>query len=102
MPLYVMLTRLTTEGRKSILNNPRRTFEVNKEVEQMGAKVVAQYSVIGGTFDFLNVIEAPNNLVISRVASSLGARGTIEPTIMPAMNMQEYIRELETAKIVKD
>jgi uncharacterized protein with GYD domain len=100
MPLYVMLTSLTTEGRKSLLNNPRRTFEVNKEVEQMGAKVIAQYSVIG-IYDFLNIIDAPNNLVISRVASSLGSRGTIEPLIMPAMNMQEYIRELETAKIVK-
>ncbi|HXY74302.1 MAG TPA: GYD domain-containing protein [Dehalococcoidales bacterium] len=97
MVLYVMLTKLTTEGRKSILNNPRRTFEVNKEIEKMGAKVVAQYSLIG-PYDFANIIEAPNNEVISYVAATLGARGTLETMTMAAMTMQDFIRGLESAK----
>jgi uncharacterized protein with GYD domain len=99
--LYVMLTRLTSEGRKTMLNNPRRSSEVNKEVESMGAKVLAQYSILG-EWDFLNIMEAPSNAVIARVSAALGSRGTLVPYTMAAMNMQEYIRELETAKIIKD
>jgi uncharacterized protein with GYD domain len=98
MVLYIMLTKLTTEGRQSILNNPRRTFEVNKEIESMGAKVLAQYSLVG-PYDFLNIIEAPNNEIISYVSAALGARGTIEPMTMPAMTMMDFVRGLEAAKL---
>lgn len=101
MALYIMLTKLTAEGRKSLMNNPRRLSEVNKEVEAMGAKVVAQYSLLG-PYDFLNVMEAPSNEVIARVSSALGARGTLEPMTMAAMSIPEFVRELETAKIIKD
>ncbi len=100
MVLYVMLTKLTAEGRKAMLNNPRRTFEVNKEVEAMGAKVLAQYSLLG-PYDFLNILEAPNNEVIAYVSSALGSRGTMEPMTMAAMSMQDFVRGLETAKIIK-
>jgi uncharacterized protein with GYD domain len=101
MALYVMLTKLTAEGRRTLMNNPRRTFEVNKEVEAMGAKVVAQYALLGG-YDFINIMEAPNNEVIARVSSQLGSRGTMEPLTMAAIPMQDFVRELETAKIIKD
>jgi len=101
MALYIMLTKLTSEGRKTLMANPRRLFEVNKEVEQMGAKVVAQYSVLG-EYDFVNVMEAPSNEVIARVSSALGARGTMEPRTMAAMSIQDFVRELETAKIIRE
>ena len=102
MALYVMLTKLTAEGRKTLVKNPRRTFEVNKEVEAMGAKVLAQYSLLGA-YDFLNILEAPNNEVISWVSSSLGSRGTMEPITMAAMSIQDFVRGLETAaKIIED
>jgi uncharacterized protein with GYD domain len=100
MPRYIMLTKLTAEGRKTLMANPKRIFEVNKEVEQMGAKVLAQYSLLG-PYDFVNIMEAPNNEVIARVSSELGSRGTLEPMTMAAMEMQEFVRELETAKIIR-
>ena len=100
MPLYVMFTRLSSEGRKSMMNNPQRAFEVNKEVEAMGAKIVAQY-VLLGNYDFINILEAQSNEAIARVASEIGSRGTLEPITMAAITMQDYVRELETAKIVR-
>lgn len=100
MPIYVMLTKLTSEGRKTITNNPTRVWEVNKEVEKMGAKILAQYAVLGD-YDFINLIEAPSNEVIARVSSQLGSRGTLEPLTMAAITMQEYVRELETGNIIK-
>ena len=100
MPIYVMLTRLTSEGRKSMMNNPQRAFEVNKEVEAMGAKVLAQYALLGN-YDFINILEAQSNEVIARVAAELGSRDTLEPITMAAITMQDYVRELETAKIIR-
>ncbi len=100
MALYVMLTKLTAEGRKTLMNNPRRLTEVNTEVEKMGAKIISQYSLLGN-YDFINVLEAPNNEVVARVASALGARGTLEPFTMAAMNIPDFIREMETANIIK-
>ena len=100
MPIYVMLTRLTSEGRKSMMNNPQRAFEVNKEVEEMGAKVIEQYALLGN-YDFINILEAQSNEVIARVASELGSRDTLEPITMAAISMKDYVRELETAKIIR-
>ena len=100
MPIYVMLTRLTSEGRKSMMNNPQRAFEVNKEVEEMGAKVIVQYALLGN-YDFINILEAQSNEVMARVASELGSRGTLEPITMAAITMQDYVRELQTAKIIR-
>jgi uncharacterized protein with GYD domain len=97
MPYYVMLTTLTDAGRKTIMKNPGRIWEVNKEVEDMGAKILVQYSLLG-PYDFLNILEAPNNTVIARVASQLGARGTLQPLTMAAITIEDLVKELRTAK----
>jgi len=91
MAIYVMLTTLTDEGRKTIKENPERIKEVNKEVEAMGVKIVAQYAVLG-PYDFVNVIDAPSNEVIARVAMELGARGTLQTMTMAAMPLDDFIR----------
>jgi len=91
MAVYVMLTTLTDEGRKTIKENPERIKEVNKEVEAMGVKIVAQYAVLG-PYDFVNVIDAPSNEVIARVAMELGARGTLQTMTMAAMPLDDFIR----------
>ena len=101
MPYFLMLTKLTSEGRKTLMNNPRRVLEVNKEVEAMGAKVIAQYALLG-PYDFVNLLEVPSNAAVARVSSALGSRGTLEPLTMTAIEMDDFIRELETAKIIKD
>ena len=101
MPYYIMLTNLTSEGRKTLMSNPGRLREVNKEVEAMGAKVIAQYALLG-PYDFMNILEAHSNEAIARVSSALGSRGTMEPLTMTAVEIDDFIRELETAKIIKD
>ena len=87
---FVMLTTLTDEGRKTITGNPERIKEVNKEVERMGAKVLAQYAILG-PYDFINVLEAPNNEAVSRVAIALGSRGTLQTMTMAAMDIDAFI-----------
>lgn len=93
MPLYLMLSKLTDQGRKTVRENPTRIKEVNKEVEAMGVHIRAQYALLG-PYDFATVLEGPDNWSISRVALELGARGTIDTTTMPAMEIDEFIRYL--------
>ena len=90
MARYVMLTTLTDEGRKTVRENPKRIREVNSEVEAMGVKIVAQYALLG-PYDFINILEAPDNIAVTKVAMELGSRGTIQTMTMPAMTLDDFI-----------
>jgi len=76
MPTYIMLTTLTPDGVQTIKNNPGRIREVNREVEQLGATVKAQWATLG-QFDFVNVIEAPDEHKVARGSTELGSRGPV-------------------------
>src|SRR5204863_8171184 len=75
MPTYILFTTLTSEGVQTLKNNPARIREVNKEVEQLGATVKAQWATLG-RFDFVNILEAPDEETMARVSMELGSRGT--------------------------
>ena len=91
MAIYVMLTTLTDEGKKTLKSNPQRIKEVNQEVEAMGVKILAQYALLG-PYDFINILEAPDNKSISKVAVELGARGTLHTMTLAAMTVDEIIQ----------
>ena len=100
MPYYVMLSKLTTEGRKTIMNNPGRIYEVNEEVEKMGAKVLSQYALLG-IYDFITILSAANNEVVSRVSFNLASRGTLEPITFSAITVEDLVKELGLAKAMR-
>jgi uncharacterized protein with GYD domain len=85
MALYIMMSNLTDEGRKTVKANPQRIKEVNKEVEAMGVKILAQYVVLG-QYDFINVLQAPDHETIARLALELGSRGTLQTNTMILSN----------------
>jgi uncharacterized protein with GYD domain len=91
MATYIMLTNLTDEGRKTLKANPGRIREVNKEIESLGAKVVAQYAVLG-PYDFVNVVEAPDNETIAKVSMELGSRGTVQIMTLPALPIETFVK----------
>jgi uncharacterized protein with GYD domain len=93
MPTYILLTTLTSEGVQTIKNNPARIREVNREVEQLGAKVVAQWATLG-RFDFVNVLEAPDEETIARVSMELGSRGTGRYETLTAIPVDDFIASL--------
>jgi len=93
MATYVMLTTLTDEGRKTLKENPKRLKEVNKEVEAMGVKVVAQFAVLG-PYDFVNILEAKDNKTITKVAMELGARGTLQTFTMAALSLDDFLSSI--------
>jgi len=94
MPTYVVLSRLTEEGRKTLKERPERLKEVNKEIEKMGAKVTHQFALLG-KYDFLNILEAPDNNAVAKVMVELGARGTMETMTLSAIPIDEFLRGLK-------
>lgn len=94
MPKFVMLSVLGPDGAATLREKPRRIKEVNAEVESMGGKVLVQYALLG-QWDFLNVIEAPDELVMARIATMLSARGTLKTRTLPAIDVDDLIGVLE-------
>ena len=93
MPTYIMLSTLTPEGVQTVKNNPQRIREVNREIEQLGATVKAQWAVLGH-FDFVNVVEAPDDTTMARISLELGSRGTARHESMPAIPVDDFIPAL--------
>ena len=93
MPTYIMLSTLTPEGIQTVKNNPQRIREVNKELEQLGATVRAQWATLG-EFDFINVVEAPDDRTMARVSLELGSRGTARYETLAAIPVDEFIASL--------
>ncbi len=93
MATYVLLSTLTPEGVQTIKNNPSRIREVNKEIEQLGATVKAQWAVLG-RFDFINVVEAPDEQTMARISLELGSRGTARYESLAAIPIDEFIEGL--------
>jgi uncharacterized protein with GYD domain len=93
MSTYILLSTLTPEGVQTVKNNPQRIKEVNREVEQIGAKVVAQWAVLG-QFDFVNVIEAPDEKTMAKVSLELGSRGTAQYQSLAAIPIDEFVAAL--------
>jgi uncharacterized protein with GYD domain len=93
MPTYVMLTTVGPDGWARIREQPDRINEVTAEVEAMGLKVLTQYALLG-QWDFLNVIESPDEATMARAAVALAARGTMRTTTMQAVSVDDLIETL--------
>ena len=101
MPIYILLSKLITEGRRTIKARPERIKEVNHEIEAFGAKVLEQYLVLG-PYNFVNIVEAPSNEAIIKVSIGLGSRGTVQITSMPATSIENFISMIKSANLQKE
>jgi uncharacterized protein with GYD domain len=93
MATYIMLATLTSDGVQTVKNNPNRIREVNREVEQLGAQVKAQWATLG-EFDFVSVVEVPDEKTMARVSLELGSRGTARYTSFAAIPIDDFISSL--------
>ena len=93
MPVFVMLSVLGPDGSATLRENPQRIKQVNAEVEAMGASVKDQYALLG-QWDFVTIIEAPDIVTMSRIATTLAARGTLKTTTLTAIPVDDFIASL--------
>ena len=93
MPIYILLSRLSQQGVTTLKSNPDRLREVNRDVEELGAKVLHQWATLG-EFDFVNVVEAPDTATIARVSVALGARGSSKIESLPLVSVDDLLSSL--------
>ena len=95
MPTYILLSSLNPGGLETLKERPERLREVNQEIERMGATVKEQYAVLG-PFDFVTILEAPDNATVAKISVSMGARGTVRIQSLPATPVEEFIESLKS------
>jgi uncharacterized protein with GYD domain len=93
MPKFVMLSTLGPDGSARLRENPERLREVSAEVEAMGVKVLEQFAVLG-QWDFINILEAPNETTMAKVATTLASRGTLKTMTLPIIDIETFIAAL--------
>ena len=94
MPTYVLLSSLTSSGGQTLHANPDRMTEVNKEIAEFGCKVTAQYAVLG-KYDFVTIVEAPDNETVAHLSVDLSSRGTVKITTLPAIPVNDLVEKLK-------
>jgi uncharacterized protein with GYD domain len=93
MPLYILLSTLSTQGVQTLKANPERLHEVNRDIEELGARVLHQWATLG-EFDFVNVVEAPDIATVAKISVALGARGSTRIETLPALQVDELVAAL--------
>ena len=93
MPTFILLATLSSQGVQTLRSNPDRLREVNRDVEELGAKVLHQWATLG-PYDFVNVVEAPDAATIARVSVALGARGSAKLQTLSALDIDEFLNAL--------
>ena len=97
MPKYVLLSTLTPEGRKTLHQHPERVRAVDDEIATFGCKVIDQYAVLG-PYDFVTIVEAPDNETVAHLSVDLGSRGTVHVTTLPAIPIDSLVQKLGDAQ----
>jgi uncharacterized protein with GYD domain len=91
---FLLLSTLSPQGLQTLGATPERLLEVNREIEALGGRVVRQWFLLGA-YDFLSVVEAPDERTISRLAVELASRGSASFETLTAIPVEELIASLD-------
>jgi uncharacterized protein with GYD domain len=94
MPTFILLSTLTQQGVQTLKSNPDRLRQVNRDVEELGARILHQWATLG-EFDFVTVVDAPDLETIAKVSVGLGARGSVRIETLPTLEVDSFLRSLE-------
>lgn len=89
MRTFLLLSTLTHQGMQTLAITPERLLEVNREIEALGGRVKQQWALLGA-YDFLTVIEAPDERVVSMITLELSARGSASFETLVALDIDEF------------
>lgn len=93
MPVYLLLSTLSTQGVECVVENPSCLRQISMDIENLGVKVLGQYATLG-QYDFVHVIEAPDNETVARVSMELIAQGHLKPLSLPTISINDFISRL--------
>ncbi|MBI5957982.1 MAG: GYD domain-containing protein [Chloroflexi bacterium] len=93
MPVYVLLSTLSEHGVSCVVEDPTCLRQISRDIENLGVKVLEEYATLG-TYDFVHVIEAPDNETVARVSMEMIAKGHLKPLTMPTISINDFISRL--------
>ena len=97
MPTYILLSTLTPEGSQTLHQHPNRLEEVNQEIAEFGCEVKGQFATLGA-YDFVTIIDAPDNETVAHLSVDLSSRGTVHITTLPAIPTAQLLEKLTGSK----
>lgn len=90
MKTFILLATLSPQGLQTLKLTPERLLEVNREIEDLGGTVLDQWAVLG-YYDFLSVIQAPDEKAAARMVGELSARGSATFETLTVMDPDDLL-----------
>ena len=89
MATYITLAKYTAQGIASIKDSPDRLDAARRELAPLGVTIKDFYLTLG-EYDFLVIVEAPDNKTAAMALIGLSAQGNVSTTSMAALTEQEF------------
>jgi len=90
MATYLILFSFTQQGIQNIKESPARVESAKKVFRDVGAEVKAFYAVMGGQYDTLFIVEAPDDETIAKAALATGSLGNVRTETHRIFTEDEY------------
>jgi uncharacterized protein with GYD domain len=91
MATYILLGKYTDQGIRNIKEGPQRVDAARQAIEAAGGKMPGFYLTLG-QYDFVSVVEAPDDEKYTSVILSLASAGNISTETLKAFPEDEYRR----------
>ncbi len=91
MSAYVMLGRFTKQGIETIEEVPARDVATEQTIQAMGAELKGLYYVMG-QYDFVAILEAPDDETIAKLAVAIGSLGNVRTETLRAYTKDEFAK----------
>lgn len=89
MPSYCILGTYTDQGVRAIKDSPKRIDAGRELAKSMGAELKEFYLAMG-RFDFVAMIEAPDEETIARYVLALASRGNVRTTTLKLFDETQF------------
>jgi len=94
MASYILLLTLTPDGREKMMRDPGSVHEAQNAIDVPSTYVLGQYAVLGN-YDFMYIVEAPDNAAAARFSLELGVIAGVHVVTMPAIPLARLEHPLE-------
>jgi uncharacterized protein with GYD domain len=89
MPIYVVLSNFTEQGRTDIKNTSERLDRLAPVADKLGVKVLAN-AITMGHYDVVTVMEAADDATIARVIGTVLSRGFVTTQTLRGFTSDEF------------
>lgn len=90
MATYAVLATLTERGAQDLKGIAERRTKNMEELAQRNIRVIADFALMG-EYDFLYIVEAPDNVTIMQETIKDLSAGTLRFQTLPAIPMEQFV-----------